>query len=137
MPKRQTTATFIATLLMIVSAGGVSGANAAATGMANPDLITAAEQHMANGTINASEFASSEFPTPATTETVIENPTLNRLVTPLVKLALYPAQAGSLLAYWSVGALGQGATMFWLYGVVAAIPGVAVGYVARRVMLDD
>jgi hypothetical protein len=137
MPKRQITAVGIAGLLLIVTAGGVLGANAAATGMANPDLITLAEQDITNGTMNASQFESSEVETPETTETVLENPTLNRLFTPLVKLAFYPAQAGSLLAYWSVGALGQGPTMFWLYGTLAAGPGVVVGHVARRVIGHD
>jgi len=103
MPKRQITAVGIAGVLLIVTAGGVLGANAAATGMANPDLITLVEQDMTNGTMNASQFQSSEVETPETTETVLENPTLNRLFTPLVKLAFYPAQAGSQLGYWSVG----------------------------------
>ena len=137
MPKRQITAVGIAGLLLIVTAGGVLGANAAATGMDNPDLITLVEQDMTNGTMNASQFESSEVETPETTETVLENPTLNRLFTPLVKLTFYPAQAGSLLGYWSVGALGQGPTMFWLYGTLAAGPGVVVGHVGRQVIGHD
>lgn len=137
MPKRETTAVFIAGLLLIVTAGGVIGANAAAAGMSNPDLIGAAEQDMANGTMNASEFESSEVPTPQTTEAVLENPTLNRLLTPVVKLGFYPAQAGSLLGYWSVGVLGQGPTMFWLYGAINLSLAVPVGHAARRVMLDE
>jgi len=137
MPKRQITAVGIAGVLLIVTAGGVLGANAAATGMANPDLITLVVQDMTNGTMNASQFQSSEVETPETTETVLENPTLNRLFTPLVKLAFYPAQAGSLLGYWSVGALGQGPTMFWLYGVVGASLAVPLGHVGRRVIGHD
>jgi len=137
MPKRQITAVGIAGLLLIVTAGGVLGANAAATGMANPDLIALVEQDMTNGTMDASEFQSSEVETPETTETLLENPTLNRLFTPLVKLAFYPAQLGSLLAYWSVGALGQGPTMFWLYGVVGASLAVPLGHVGRRVIGHD
>jgi hypothetical protein len=137
MPKRQITAVFIAGLLLIVTAGGVLGGNAAVAGMATPDLIDAAEQDMTNGTINASQFQSSELETPETTETVLDNPTLNRLFTPLVKLAFYPAQAGALLAYWSVGALGQGPTMFWLWGGVGASIAVPVGHAGRVVILDE
>jgi hypothetical protein len=137
MPKRQISAVFIAGLLLVVTAGAVLGANAAATGVSNPDIISLVEQDMANGTMNASEFQSSEVPTSQTSEAVLENPTLNRLLTPLVKLAMYPAQAGSLVGYWSVGAIGQGATMFWLYGTVGLSLGVPVGHAARRVMLDD
>jgi len=137
MPKRQISAVFIAGVLLIVTAGAVLGANAAATGVSNPDLNSLVEQDMANGTMNASEFQCSEVPTSQTGEAVLENPTLNRLLTPLVKLAMYPAQAGSLVGYWSVGAIGQGPTMFWLYGTVGLSLAVPVGHAARRVMLDD
>jgi hypothetical protein len=137
MPKRQITALFIASLFLLVTAGGVIGANAAATGLANPDLISAGQENITNGTMNASQFQASEVPTTRSVETVVENPTLNRLFTPLVKLAFYPMQAGSLLGYWSVGALGRGPTMVWLYGTLAAGPGVIVGHVGRRAISHD
>jgi len=137
MPKRQITAVFIAGLFLLVTAGGVIGANAAATGLANPDLISAGQENITNGTMNTSQFQASEVPATRSVEIVVENPTLNRLFTPLVMLGFYPMQGGSLLGYWSVGALGQGPTMFWLYGTLAAGPGIIIGHVGRRAISHD
>jgi len=137
MPKRQITAVFIASLFLLLTGGGVIGANAAATGLANPDLISAGQENITNGTMNASQFQASEVPTTRSVEIVVENPTLNRLFTPLVMLAFYPMQGGSLLGYWSVGALGQGPTMFWLYSTLAAGPAIIIGHVGRRAISHD
>ena len=136
MPKRRITTVLIAGLLLLFTTGGVVGANAAATGLSNPDLIAMAEQELSGGTIDPSAFRSGDMPTAPGTDTVLEHETLNRLATPVVKLGFYPAQAGSLLGYWSVGALGVGPTMFWMWGAVAAAPAVAIGHVGRRVILD-
>ena len=136
MPKRQFTTVVIAGLVMLFTAGCGLGANAAVNGLANPDLIAMADSAFSDGTMDPSAVRSEDLPTAPGTETILEHETLNRLATPVVKLGFYPAQAGSLLGYWSVGAIGVGPTKFWLYSVFAAAPGVAIGHVGRRVILD-
>jgi len=134
MPKSPLKAFTIAGLIFIITAGATIGANAAAYDKAQPDIISMGDDDLAS---NISEqdregFAGSGTSSSALIDFVYSSETARQLLSPLVKLAFYPAQLGTIVGYASVGLLGVGATKFWMYTNIGIGLSVVVGSVAAE-----